>query len=54
MSQGGANPRLVIRLPIAAVENTMTIVAILTKVGWFVMNDPAVAAESIHAFGLAY
>ena len=44
----------VIRLPIAAVENTMTIIAILTNVGWFVMNDPAVAAASIHAFGLAY
>ena len=29
-----------IRLPIAAVENTMTIIAILTNVGWFVMNDP--------------
>src|SRR4029453_2434523 len=38
----------VIRLPIAAVENTMTIIAILTNVGWFVMNDPAVAAASEH------
>jgi hypothetical protein len=44
----------VIRLPMAAIKNTTTIIAMLTIVALLPMNDPAVAAASIHAFGLAY
>jgi hypothetical protein len=44
----------VIRLPIAAIENTVTMIAMLANRAWFVTNDPAVAAASIHAFGFAY
>jgi hypothetical protein len=35
----------------AAIENTITITAILATVALLTMNDPAVAAASINAFG---
>ena len=44
----------VTRLPMAAIENTTTITAILATVALLTMNDPAVAAASINALGLAY
>jgi hypothetical protein len=45
------NQAQVTRLPMAAIQNTITIIAILATLALLAMNDPAVAATSIHAFG---
>jgi hypothetical protein len=45
------NQAQVTRLPMAEIQNTITIIAKLATLALLAMNDPAVAAASIHAFG---